>query len=155
RYALQGALQVFVASWKNPTPAEGDLGLDAYVEALEEAIDAMREITRSPDVNVWGACSGGITTSALLGYLAARGAPKAKSATIAVCLLDMSAVPGTTAGAFVTPKTVAAAKRASRARGVLEGRQLARMFAWMRSNDLIWNYWVNNYLMGNAPPAFD
>ena len=39
--------------------------------------------------------------------------------------------------------------------GVLQGRELARMFAWMRPNDLIWNYWVNNYLLGNAPPAFD
>jgi polyhydroxyalkanoate synthase len=64
RFALQGGLQVFVASWKNPTPAEGDFGLDAYVEALEEAVDALREITRSPDVNLWGACSGGVTTSA-------------------------------------------------------------------------------------------
>lgn len=155
RFALQGGLQVFVASWKNPTPAGGDAGLDAYVEALEEAIDAMRAITRSPDVNVWGACSGGITTSALLGHLAARRLRKVRSATIAVCLLDMAAVEGTPAGAFATPKAVAAAKRASRAKGVLEGRDLARMFAWMRANDLVWNYWVNNYLLGNAPPAYD
>jgi len=75
--------------------------------------------------------------------------------TLAVCLLDMAMVEGTTAGAFATPNAVAAAKRASQAKGVLEGRQLSRMFAWMRSNDLVWNYWVNNYLMGNAPPAFD
>jgi polyhydroxyalkanoate synthase len=155
RYALEGGLQVFAVSWKNPTPAQGHFGLDAYVEALEEAIDVMREITASPEVNVWGACSGGITTSALLGHLAARRSRKVASATIAVCLLDMKIAGGTTAGAFVTPQTVAAAKRASQARGVLEGRELARMFAWMRPNDLIWNYWVNNYLMGNAPPAFD
>lgn len=155
RFALQGGLQVFVASWKNPSPAEGDFGLDAYVEALEEAIDAMREITRSAEVNIWGACSGGITTSALLGYLAARRQRKVHSATLAVCLLDMAAVEGTTAGAFATPNAIAAAKRASRAKGVLEGRDLARMFAWMRSNDLVWSYWVNNYLMGNAPPAYD
>jgi poly(3-hydroxyalkanoate) synthetase len=47
------------------------------------------------------------------------------------------------------------AKTASQTAGVLQGRELARMFAWMRPNDLIWNYWVNNYLLGNAPPAFD
>ena len=155
RFALQGGLQVFIASWKNPTPAEGDFGLDAYVEALEQAIDALREITRSRDVNIWGACSGGITTSALLGHLAARKRRKIRSATLAVCLLDMAMVEGTIAGAFATPRAIAAAKRSSRAKGVLEGRQLARMFAWMRSNDLVWNYWVNNYLMGNAPPGFD
>src|SRR6185436_11069573 len=112
-------------------------------------------IARSADVNVFAACSGGITTSALLGYLAARKPRKVASATLAVCLLDMSMVEGSTVGIFATPKAIAAAKRASRSKGVLEGRELARMFAWMRSNDLVWNYWVNNYLMGNAPPAFD
>ena len=155
RFALAAGLQVFVASWKNPTPAERDFGLDTYVAALDEAVDAMREIARSPDVNIWGACSGGITTSAFLGYLAARRQRKVRSATITVCLLDMATAEGTPAGAFATPKAIADAKRASRAKGVLEGRDLARLFAWMRSNDLVWNYWVNNYLMGNAPPAYD
>ena len=56
---------------------------------------------------------------------------------------------------FVTPESIAAAKNASQFNGVVEGNELARMFAWMRPNDLIWNYWVNNYLLGNAPPAFD
>ena len=78
-----------------------------------------------------------------------------KSATLAVCLLDMARVGGTTAGAFATPRAIGLAKKASRRKGVLEGRELARMFAWMRSNDLVWNYWVNNYLLGNDPPAYD
>src|SRR5262249_38469338 len=107
------------------------------------------------DVNIWGSCSGGITMSAFLGHLAARGEQKVKSATVAVCVLDMSVSQGTTAGMFVTPQTIAAAKAASQLAGVVEGRELARMFAWMRPNDLIWNYWVNNYLLGNSPPAFD
>jgi polyhydroxyalkanoate synthase len=70
-------------------------------------------------------------------------------------VLDMGAARDTTAGAFATREAVAAAKASSRTAGVLEGRDLARMFAWMRPNDLVWNYWVNNYLMGNPPPAFD
>jgi polyhydroxyalkanoate synthase len=155
RFALAGGLQVFIASWKNPTRAECDLGLDEYVEALDEAVDAIRDVTRSADVNIWGACSGGITTSALVGYLAVRKQRKIRSVTLAVCLLDMATVARTPAGAFATPQAMAAAKRASRVKGVLEGRELARMFAWMRANDLVWNYWVNNYLMGNLPPAFD
>ena len=61
----------------------------------------------------------------------------------------------TALGALITPQTVEAARKASQARGVLDGRDLAKVFAWMRPNDLIWNYWVNNYLLGNAPPAFD
>jgi len=155
RFALEGGLQTFAISWKNPTPDDGDFGLDTYVGALEEAVDAMRDITGSADVNIWGSCSGGITVSAFLANLAAREEPKVHSATIAVCLLDMAAARGTTAGMFITPESMAAAKAASTLKGVVEGRELARMFAWMRPNDLIWNYWVNNYLMGNAPPAFD
>jgi polyhydroxyalkanoate synthase len=153
--ALKGGLQTFAISWKNPTRAEAGFGLDTYVGALEEALDVMREITGSEDVNIWGSCSGGITVSAFLAHLAARGERKVHSATVAVCVLDMAAALGTTAGMFVTPEAIVAAKTASQLAGVVEGQELARMFAWMRPNDLIWNYWVNNYLLGNTPPAFD
>lgn len=154
-FALKGGLQTFAISWKNPTAEEGHFGLATYVAALDEAVDAVRDITGADDVNIWGSCSGGITMSAFLASLAARGEKKVHSATVAVCVLDMAVARGTTAGAFVSPASIAAAKAASRANGVLQGRELARMFAWMRPNDLIWNYWVNNYLMGNPPPAFD
>jgi polyhydroxyalkanoate synthase len=155
RYCLEGNLQAFAISWKNPTPAERRFGIDTYVAALEEAVDATREITGSESVNIWGSCSGGITMSAFLAHLAACGETKVHSATVAVCLLDMAVAQNTTAGLFVTPESIAAAKSASHLAGVVEGQELARMFAWMRPNDLIWNYWVNNYLLGNAPPAFD
>ena len=155
QFALKGGLQPFAISWKNPTAAQSHFGLDIYVGALEEAVDAMRDITGSEDVNIWGSCSGGITMSAFLGNLAARGEHKVHSATVAVCVLDMAVAENTTAGIFVTPESIIAAKTASQLAGVLEGRELARMFAWMRPNDLIWNYWVNNYLLGNVPPAFD
>jgi polyhydroxyalkanoate synthase subunit PhaC len=155
RYCLDAGLQTFAISWKNPTAAECDFGLDTYVAALDQAVDAMRAITGSEDVNIWGSCSGGITTSAFLAHLATRGEAKVHSATVAVCLLDMAATANTTAGLFVTPESITAAKQASQLTGVVKGQELARMFAWMRPNDLIWNYWVNNYLLGNAPPAFD
>jgi polyhydroxyalkanoate synthase len=153
--ALKGGLQTFAISWKNPTREQSHFGMETYVGALEEAVDAMRAITGSDDVNVWGSCSGGIVTSAFLAHLAARQARKVFSATVAVCMLDMDTVQHSSAGAFITPEAIMAAKTASQLQGVMEGQELARMFAWMRPNDLIWNYWVNNYLMGNAPPAFD
>jgi poly[(R)-3-hydroxyalkanoate] polymerase subunit PhaC len=155
QFALKGGLQTFAISWKNPTQAESHFGLDTYVEALEEAVDVMCNITGSEDVNIWGACSGGITTSAFLASLAARRETKVHSATVAVCVLDMAVARNTTAGIFVTPESIVAAKSASQLAGVVEGQELAHMFAWMRPNDLIWNYWVNNYLLGNAPPAVD
>src|SRR5215469_10067577 len=155
QFVLKGDLQTFAISWKNPTTKESDFGLDTYVRALEEAVDVIRDITGSDDVNIWGSCSGGITMSAFLANLAAREEAKVHSATVAVCLLDMAVAHDTTAGIFISPESILAAKTASRVAGVVEGRELARMFAWMRPNDLIWNYWVNNYLLGNAPPAFD
>ena len=155
RWTRDAGLQTFAVSWRNPTRAQAAWGLDAYVEALEQAVDAVREITSARDVNVLGACSGAITLSALLGYLAAVGKRKVHSATIAVCVLDMADVRDSAAGLFVTPSTVAAAKAASRKRGVVDGAELARMFAWMRPNDLVWNYVVNNYLLGNEPPAHE
>jgi polyhydroxyalkanoate synthase subunit PhaC len=68
-------------------------------------------------------------------------------------VLDTSAE--TQFGMFATPETIQAAKQVSGRAGVLEGQEMARVFAWMRPNDLVWNYWVNNYLLGNDPPAFD
>src|ERR1700751_4413159 len=60
-----------------------------------------------------------------------------------------------TAGAIIDANTAAAAMAVSSARGYLDGRALAEVFAWLRPDDLIWNYWVNNYLQGKPPPAFD
>ena len=155
RFALESGIRTFAVSWRNPTRKHAGWGFDAYTEALEQAIDAMRTITGSADVNVLGACSGGMTLAALLGHLAARRASIVHSATLAVCVLDMEAVRDGTMGMFATPAAIAAAKAASRKRGVVEGGELARMFAWMRPNDLVWNYVVNNYLLGNEPPAHD
>jgi polyhydroxyalkanoate synthase len=152
-YLVRSEFQVFTVSWRNPTAAQRDWDLDTYVAALIEAIDAVREITGSADVNLHGACSGAMTIAALLGHLASRGESAVHSATLMVAVLDNTV--DSQIGLFATPPTISAAKQGSAARGVLEGSEMGRVFAWMRPNDLVWNYWVNNYLMGNAPPAFD
>jgi len=155
QFLLREGVHVFCISWRNPTAAQHDWGLDTYVEAVDEAVDAVRDIAASEDVSLFGACSGGITSSAYSAWQAARGQSKIKNLVLAVCTLDPSTAEDTVLGALITPQTVEAARQASRIRGVLEGRDLAKVFAWLRPNDLIWNYWVNNYLLGNAPPAFD
>ena len=155
RFLLESGIQTFCISWRNPTSEHRDWGLDTYVTALDAAVDAIREITGSPDVTMMGSCSGGITSCAYVATLAAANEHKIKNLVLAVCMLDTGGAGDTTFGSLITPETMQAAKEASRLRGVLDGQDLARMFAWMRPNDLIWNYWVNNYLLGNAPPAFD
>jgi polyhydroxyalkanoate synthase len=95
-----------------------------------------------------------MTIAALLGYYAARnGQNPIRSATLMVANLDGEAE--STMTLFMTPDSAKVAKAATAAKGVLEGSQLGSVFAWLRPNDLVWNYWVNNYLLGKSPPAFD
>ena len=152
-HLVKSEFQVFAVSWRNPTAAQADWDMDTYVAALLEAIKAIREITGSEDVNLHGACSGAMTIAALLGHLKARGKKTVNAITLMVALLDNTA--DSQLGLFATPEAIAAAKQASLARGVLAGEEMGRVFAWLRPNDLVWNYWVNNYLLGKAPPAFD
>ncbi len=153
RYLVANGLQVFAISWRNPTPKQREWGFDIYDQAILEAIDVVRAITESPDINILGACLGGMTLATLLGHLAAREDKRIHAVTFLVTVLDSSVE--STMGLFATKETIAAARQASRLRGVIEGQEMARAFAWLRPNDLIWNYWVNNYLVGNDPAAFD
>ena len=154
QYMLKNGLQVFMISWRNPDPRHREWGLSSYVAAAEEAMNVCRAITGSRDVNLLGACAGGLTIAALQGHLQAkRQARRVHSATYLVSLLDSQL--DSPASLFADEQTLEAAKRRSYQQGVLEGREMAKVFAWMRPNDLIWNYFVNNYLLGKAPPAFD
>jgi polyhydroxyalkanoate synthase subunit PhaC len=155
RFLLDSGIQVFCVSWRNPTAAHREWGLDTYVAALDEAVDVARDVTGSDDISMMGSCSGGITSTAYLATLGSAGQQKIRNMVLAVCLLDPNTADESAFGCLMTPETMRAAKEASRLRGMVDGHELARMFAWMRPNDLIWNYWVNNYLLGNQPPAFD
>jgi len=156
KWTVDSGVQMFIVSWRNPTLEHRHWGLDDYVMALDAAVDAARQITGSPDVNMWGSCSGGMTLAAYLGWLAARRERKVANTTWAVCVLDTkAALEDSTLGLFNSPATIRAAKARSMRNGIVTGEEMASMFAWMRPNDLIWNYWVNNYLLGNKPPAFD
>jgi polyhydroxyalkanoate synthase subunit PhaC len=155
RFLLDSGIQVFCVSWRNPTAEHRDWGLDTYVAALDEAVDVARDVTGSDDISMMGSCSGGITSTAYFATLGSAAQKKIRNMVLAVCLLDPNAAEESAFGCLMTPETMRAAKEASRLRGLVDGHELARMFAWMRPNDLIWNYWVNNYLLGNQPPAFD
>jgi len=152
-YAVAHGLQFFTVSWRNPGPADRDLGLDDYVNACKEASAVVAAITGSPDLNLVGICAGGITSSVLLGHLQAIGDRRVNAATLVVTMLD-SSEPSMT-GMFANEESVAIAIESSRRKGVLDAGSLARTFAWMRPNDLVWHYWVNNYLMGLDPAPFD
>ncbi|WPN53548.1 class II poly(R)-hydroxyalkanoic acid synthase [Pseudomonas sp. P9_2] len=154
QYALKNGLQTFMISWRNPDVRHREWGLSTYVAAMEEALNVCRAITGAREVNLMGACAGGLTIAALQGHLQAkRQLRRISSASYLVSLLDSQI--DSPATLFADEQTLEAAKRRSYQEGVLDGRDMAKVFAWMRPNDLIWNYWINNYLLGKEPPAFD
>ena len=153
-YLLQRGIQVFGISWRNPTRAQHDWNFDTYVQATIDAINVVREVSGSSDVNLMGGCLGGMTAALTQAHLAALGQEdRIHSSTMFVTLLDTQSKGRMFL--FATPTTLALAKQVSRPRGVIDGWQMASMFSWLRPNDLVWNYWVNNYLLGQDPPAFD
>ncbi|WP_370249810.1 PHA/PHB synthase family protein [Nocardioides sp.] len=145
--------RVFVISWRNPTAQHASWGLDAYVGAVLAAVGAVLDVTRSPRTSLWGTCSGGIIAAVTAAHLASRGQDLVASLALTVTLLDQD-VQGAT-GALLDPDQARRAIRRSARRGFLDGASLAELFAWLRPDDLVWNYWVSNYLMGRQPPAFD
>ena len=152
-YVGQGH-QVFAVSWRNPGQEQGHFDMDTYAEAVAEARDAVASIASQPKVNLAAACSGGIITAGLLGALAATGGlGGVASLTLMVCALD-NETEGTMS-ALASRDIAAAAVAESARKGYLDGQALAGVFTWLRPNDLVWNYVVNNYLLGKPPPTFD
>ena len=154
-YLVNEGHQVFIVSWRNPSADNADWDLESYVEALDRASAAACEISGSDTLNMVGACSGGITAALLIALWGARGVKRSASFSLFVAIIDVEGGADTSMGLFANIETLQLAKFFSRSKGVLEGRDLERAFAWLRPNDLIWAYWVNNYLLGQDPPAFD
>ncbi len=146
--------QVFMISWRNPDERHADWDLDTYGQALLDAMDAVEQASGSERVALQAFCSGGIITAMVLAHLAAEGRQdRVSAASFAVTVLDWARAG--TVSALMDEEAVRAATERSRKKGYLDGAQLAEVFAWLRPNDLIWNYWVNNYLQGKPPPNFD
>ena len=153
-FLVREGQQVFVMSWRNPDARHTTWNFDTYVQAILEALDAVERISGSERTVLGGICSGGILASIAAAYLAANGRQERLAAfALAVTVLD-NAQAGM-ASALGNRRLARAAKANSRRRGYLDGRALAEVFAWLRPGDLVWNYWVNNYLLGKTPPAFD
>ena len=152
-YAVSRGLQVFMISWRNPGPDMGGLGMDDYAMRILSAMDVVGEICGTPDVGLIGFCAGGILTSTVLNHLAANNDDRVRAASFAVTLLDFDS--RAALGAFSAPRLLELAQKNSRRAGIISGRQLGNVFSWMRPDDLVFNYWVSNYLMGDPPPVFD
>jgi len=152
-YAVSQGLTTLMISWRNPTPEQADWNLDTYADGVRRAVGVAKEITGSPDVNTLGFCAGGILMTTLLNHLAATGDHSVHSAAYAVTLLDFAS--RAPIGAFSSRRIIDFARRNSRRKGVITAREMGAAFTWMRPDDLVFNYVVNQWLMGEDPPVFD
>ena len=152
-YALSQGIQMFVVSWRNPEREHAHWSLDDYTAAVDRAADVAMEITGADGVGTISLCAGGLTTATWLGHLAATGQQKAVASAFGVTMLDFSEP--TSVGMFSANAMATNARKISARAGVLDGHSLSVLFAALRPDDMIWRYWVNNYLFGDDPPAFD
>ena len=154
RWAVSQGLTVFVISWVNPDSRHADKGFDAYMrEGVLAALEAVEQATDERDVTAIGYCVGGTLLAATLGYMAAVGDKRISSVTFFTALVDF-----TDAGdlkIFVDAEQLKAVEEKMAEQGYLEGSAMANAFNMLRPNDLIWSYYVNNYLKGKEPMPFD
>jgi len=154
KWAVNQGHTVFVVSWVNPDAKLAQKGFDDYMfEGPLAALDAVEKATGEREVNFIGYCLGGTLLGATLAYLAAKKDDRVKTATFFVSLLDFSQ-PGEL-GVFIDEAQVESLERKMNERGYLEGSEMASTFNMLRSNDLVWSFVVNNYLMGKDPFPFD
>jgi polyhydroxyalkanoate synthase len=154
RYAVEQGHTVFMLSWRNVGPEQGHLTWDDYVDSgVLTALRVAAEISNAKNVNALGFCVGGTLLGAALSVLAHRNDSLVASATFLATMLDFSDTGAI--GLFIDEASVAAREASIGRGGIFSGNDLGFVFSSLRANDLIWPYVVNNYLLGEAPAAFD
>lgn len=154
RWAVEQGLTVFIVSWKSADESHAELQMDDYVRAQIDAIDTVRDLLGVDAVHAIGYCVAGTTLAATLALLESRDeADKVASATFFTAQVDFSQAGDL--GMFVNDEQMELIRQVSGEKGYLDGRYMAATFNLLRGRDLIWNYVVNNYLMGEDYPPFD
>ncbi|WP_431732653.1 PHA/PHB synthase family protein [Erythrobacter litoralis] len=153
RWVVEQGVSVFMVSWKSADASMKDVVWDDYVRSQIEAIDVVRERLDVENVHTIGYCVAGTTLTATLSLMHTRGdADKVKSATFFTAQVDFEEA-GDLLN-FVDDQQLATVEALS-PEGYLDGRYMAATFNMLRGTDLIWNYVVNNYMLGEEYPAFD
>ncbi len=154
KWATDQGHSVFVISWVNPDKKLAQKSFEDYLtEAALTAVDKVCEQTGEQEINAAGYCLGGTLLGSTLAWMAAKKDKRIASATFFTTMLDFS-IPGEL-GVFIDEKQVTNLEKKMEERGYLEGSEMAGTFNMLRSNDLVWSFVVNNYLMGKDPFPFD
>ena len=154
KWAVDQGISVFLVSWKSADASMKDLIWDDYIiDGQIDAIDTVRDLLGVESVHAIGYCVAGTTLAATLALLSARGeADKVSSATFFTAQVDFSQAGDLSL--FVDDDQMKLVEQLS-SQGFLDGRYMAATFNLLRGRDLIWNYVVNNYLLGMDYPPFD
>ncbi len=145
---------VFMISWANPDADFAGKGFEDYMlEGPLAALDAIERATGQREVNAVGYCLGGILLAATMGWMAARGDDRVRSATYLTTMVDFSDVGEV--GLFIDRDSLADLERSIHEVGYLDGRKVAATWRAVRANDLVWSFFVNNYLLGRKPMPLD
>ena len=154
RWAVEQGHTVFVISWVNPDERHGRKDWEAYInDGLVFALDTVEAATGEREVNAVGYCVGGTLLAAALALLARTGDDRIATVTFLATQVDF-----TYAGdlkVFVDEEQLASLEAAMNEKGYLEGTRMATAFNMLRSGELIWPYFVNNYIRGKEPLPFD
>jgi polyhydroxyalkanoate synthase len=154
KWLVEQGHTVFVISWVNPDESLRDKDFEDYIfQGPLQALEAIEKVTGEEKVNVIGYCIGGTLLSATLAYLNTQGKAPFISATFFVTLIDFSD-PGDL-GIFVDEDQLTVLEQEMHDKGYHDGKEMALTFNLLRSNDLIWSFYINNYLMGKEPFPFD
>ncbi len=154
RWAVDQGLTVFIVSWVNANEAQARKSFSDYMrEGFLTAIDAVQQATGAEKVNVIGYCIGGTLTAASLGYMAAQNDHRVNAATFFTTQVDFEKAGDLLV--YVDEEQVKWIEDRMKDKGYLPGTRMADAFNLLRSNDLIWSYVVNNYMLGKEPMPFD
>lgn len=154
RWLVEQGHTVFVISWVNPDESFSNIGFEDYlIEGVLHATDIVQQITGENEINAIGYCIGGTLLSTSLAYMKSKGDSRIKSSTFFTTMIDFSE-PGEL-GVFIDEEQISGLERQMEKDGYLEGSSMAAAFNLMRANDLIWSFYINNYLLGNDPRPFD
>ena len=154
QWAVDHGHTVFMISYRNPDERMRHVKMDDYlISGPVAALEVVRNITGADKINLLGLCLGGTLTMATLAYLDAVGMDLINSATFLNTLIDFSE-PGLL-GVFTDQATISRLERTMQRTGFLPKEDMQRSFNLLRTNDLVWNYAVSSWLMGEEPPAFD
>jgi polyhydroxyalkanoate synthase len=153
-YFVRQGVQVFAISWRNPSAENRNWGFDTYGQAILNALEAVEKITQTARTHLQASCSGGILAAMTAAHLNSSGeGQRLASLTLMVTVLDQRKAGF--AAAAIDEEAANIAVALSARKGYLDGRSLAEVFAWLRPTDLVWRYWVNNYVQGKSPAPFD